>query len=106
MAVASSQAPEAGDAGSTLWRCQSADGSISSQRPKDGSAHFLDVCFSADAHAQRTLVDLELLGPSQGRQLQTGQHALTVGADLEHYILEATEIQANNRMRLTLEIAP
>lgn len=54
----------------TIWKCQSSDGGIRALKPGDGSANFPYVCFSGDARALRTPVDLNLLGPSQGRLLQ------------------------------------
>ena len=58
------------EAETTIWKCQAMDGGIRPLKPGDGSANFPYVCFSGDARALRTPVDLSLLGPSQGRRLQ------------------------------------
>ena len=54
----------------TIWKCQASDGGIRALRPGDGSGHFPYVCFSGDATAVRTPVDLASLGEVQGRPLQ------------------------------------
>lgn len=54
----------------TIWKCQASDGGIRALRPGDGSSHFPYVCFSADATAVRTPVDLACLGEVRGRPLQ------------------------------------
>ena len=54
----------------TIWKCQASDGGIRPLQSGDGSAHFPYVCFSGNAAALRTPVDLSLLGPSRGRSLQ------------------------------------
>ena len=54
----------------TIWKCQSGDGAIRALRPGDGSAHFPYVCFSGDATSLRSIVDLQRLGPTRGRNLQ------------------------------------
>jgi len=60
----------ASDGTTTIWKGEARDGSIRALRPGDGSAHFPYVCFSGDARALRTPVDLQQLGPTQGRPLQ------------------------------------
>ena len=59
-----------GDADTTIWKCQSSDGGIRALKPGDGSANFPYVCFSGDARGLRTPVQLDRLGPSEGRPLQ------------------------------------
>ena len=59
-----------GDGDTTIWKCQASDGRIRALRPGDGSGHFPFVCFSGDATALRTPVDLAGLGAQQGRPLQ------------------------------------
>ena len=60
-----------GDGGATtIWKCQASDGGIRALRPGDGSSHFPYVCFSGDATAVRTPVDLASLGEVRGRPLQ------------------------------------
>lgn len=59
-----------GDGDTTVWKCQASDGSIRALRPGDGSGHFPYVCFSGDATALRTPVDLAGLGELEGRPLQ------------------------------------
>jgi hypothetical protein len=54
----------------TIWKCQASDGGIRALRSGDGSGHFPYVCFSGDATAVRTPVDLAALGSSKGRPLQ------------------------------------
>ena len=54
----------------TIWKCQASDGGIRALRPGDGSSHFPYVCFSADATAVRTPVDLASFGEVRGRPLQ------------------------------------
>jgi hypothetical protein len=54
----------------TIWKCQSGDGGIRALRPGDGSSHFPYVCFSGDATALRTPLDLSSLGEVRGRPLQ------------------------------------
>ena len=53
-----------------IWKGQAVDGGIRALERGDGSAHFPYVCFSGDATALRTPVDLKLLGSTQGRRLQ------------------------------------
>ncbi len=62
------QDPEGGD--TTIWKCQASDGGIRALRSGDGSGHFPYVCFSGDATAVRTPVDLAALGPTDGEPLQ------------------------------------
>ena len=54
----------------TIWKCQASDGGIRALRPGDGSSHFPYVCFSGDATAVRTPVDLASLSEVRGRPLQ------------------------------------
>lgn len=54
----------------TIWKCQAADGAIRPLRLGDGSSHFPYVCFSGNATAVRTPVDLDALGPVRGQPLQ------------------------------------
>ena len=54
----------------TIWKCQASDGGIRRLRPGDGSSHFPYVCFSGDASASRTPVELSLLGSQGNRPLQ------------------------------------
>ncbi|EAQ68942.1 CARDB family protein [Synechococcus sp. RS9909] len=54
----------------TIWKCQASDGGIRSLRAGDGSSHFPYVCFSGDATAARTPVDLASFGEVRGRPLQ------------------------------------
>jgi hypothetical protein len=54
----------------TIWKCQASDGGIRALRPGDGSSHFPYVCFSGDATAVRTPVDLTSLSAVSGRPLQ------------------------------------
>ena len=54
----------------TIWKCEASSGGIRALRPGDGSGHFPYVCFSGDATALRTPVDLAALGTTAGRPLQ------------------------------------
>jgi hypothetical protein len=54
----------------SIWKCQASDGGIRALRPGDGSSHFPYVCFSGDATAVRTPVDLTSLSAVSGRPLQ------------------------------------
>ena len=54
----------------TIWKGQSFDGGIRQLRAGDGSGHFPYVCFSRDASALRTPVELALLGPTRRQPLQ------------------------------------
>jgi hypothetical protein len=54
----------------TIWKCEASSGGIRALHPGDGSAHFPYVCFSGDATALRTPVDLAALGTTTGRHLQ------------------------------------
>ena len=53
---------QAGSDSTTIWKCEASSGGIRALRPGDGSGHFPYVCFSGDATALRTPVDLALLG--------------------------------------------
>jgi hypothetical protein len=57
-------------ADTTIWKCEASNGGIRALRPGDGSGHFPYVCFSGDATALRTPVDLAALGNTTGRPLQ------------------------------------
>lgn len=57
-------------ADTTIWKCEASSGGIRALRPGDGSGHFPYVCFSGDATALRTPVDLAALGNTTGRPLQ------------------------------------
>jgi hypothetical protein len=59
-----------GATSTTIWKCEASSGGIRALRPGDGSGHFPYVCFSGDATALRTPVDLALLGESRDRPLQ------------------------------------
>jgi len=59
-----------GAATTTIWKCEASSGGIRALSPGDGSGHFPYVCFSGDATALRTPVDLALLGTTSGRPLQ------------------------------------
>jgi hypothetical protein len=61
---------QAGSDSTTIWKCEASSGGIRALRPGDGSGHFPYVCFSGDATALRTPVDLALLGNCRGRPLQ------------------------------------
>ena len=61
---------EQGAGRTTIWKCEASSGGIRALRPGDGSVHFPYVCFSGDATALRTPVDLALLGESRDRPLQ------------------------------------
>ena len=61
---------EQGAERTTIWKCEASSGGIRALRPGDGSGHFPYVCFSGDATALRTPVDLALLGESRDRPLQ------------------------------------
>ncbi len=63
------QNPEGGD--TTIWKCQASDGGIRSLGSGDGSSHFPYVCFSGDASAVRTPVDMATLGDTEGKPLQS-----------------------------------
>jgi hypothetical protein len=54
----------------TIWKCEASSGGIRALHPGDGSGHFPYVCFSGDATALRTPVDLAALGTTTGRHLQ------------------------------------
>lgn len=54
----------------TIWKCEASSGGIRALCPGDGSGHFPYVCFSGDATALRTPVDLALLGNTGGEPLQ------------------------------------
>lgn len=62
------QQQQGGD--TTIWKCEASSGGIRALQPGDGSGRFPYVCFSGDATAVRTPVDLAALGPMAGRPLQ------------------------------------
>ena len=68
----------------TIWKGHASDSGIWALRSGDASVHFPSVCFSGDATAVFTPVDLAALGTSQGRPLQ-------------ELVAEAAGLQANNR---------
>jgi hypothetical protein len=59
-----------GDGDTTIWKCQASDGAIRALRTGHGSSHFPYVCFSGDATAVRTPVDVASLGAVEGQNLR------------------------------------